>query len=228
MPNKTDALHEGLKKMLNYLPMIYTQKQTKETFSTDGNGNYVNTGKYIIKYPYESIPNNALLFMLPLQSAIKGKNTLEIQFAKVDQSGSYVDYSTTKTYTIMVEDIDGKKREATRGDIIANRLCMFRFLAKDSSDIILCNNPVYNNLNCSTLSIVNEAKFYSIPKYVHYTQDGATEIEFNLALESDVNELKRKVAALENKFKVGTETAKEYFENNPDAAVGTIYLQTED
>ena len=26
MANKTDALHEGLKKMLNYLPMIYNQQ----------------------------------------------------------------------------------------------------------------------------------------------------------------------------------------------------------
>ena len=54
MSNKTDALHKGLKQMLNYLPMIYNQQASAN-----------NTGEIIIKYPYDSIPNNALLFVLP-------------------------------------------------------------------------------------------------------------------------------------------------------------------
>ena len=44
-----NALNEGLKKMLNYLPMIYNQQQ----LST------VNTGEITIKYPYDKVPDNA-------------------------------------------------------------------------------------------------------------------------------------------------------------------------
>lgn len=216
MANKTDALHEGLKKMLNYLPMIYNQQQTS-----------VNTGEIVIKYPYSKIPENALLFVLPLYNSLSSGNKLTIKFATVSQDGTVVSYTTTKQYNIMVEDTDGKKRAAGLGDIVANRLCMFRFITNNSSDIILCNNPIYNNLKCSTLCITNSAKFYETPKVIYYTNQGV-EKEVELALASDLQDLAARVTALENKFVTGTDSAEEYFENNPNALQGTIYMQVEE
>lgn len=217
MTNKTDALHEGLKKMLNYLPMIYNQQQL----------GYVNTGEITIKYPYDKIPDNALLFVLPLYSSLENNNKLTIKFAKVSQDGKTIGYTTTKTYNIMVEDTNGSKRMASTGDIIANRLCMFRFITNNSSDIILCNNPIYNNLKCSTLCITNSTKFYEIPKVIYYTNMGV-EQEVELALSSDVQALKERVEKLENKFIYGTDTAEKYFEDNPNTPSGTIYMQVEE
>lgn len=216
MANKTDALHEGLKKMLNYLPMIYNQQQTS-----------VNTGEIVIKYPYNKIPENALLFVLPMYNSLSSGNKLTIKFATVSQDGTVVSYTTTKQYNIMVEDTDGKKRAAGLGDIVANRLCMFRFITNNSSDIILCNNPIYNNLKCSTLCITNSAKFYETPKVIYYTNQGV-EQEVELALSSDLQNLAARVTALENKFVTGTGSAEEYFENNPNAPQGTIYMQVEE
>ena len=216
MANKTDALHEGLKKMLNYLPMIYNQQQTS-----------VNTGEIVIKYPYSKIPENALLFVLPMYNSLSSGNKLTIKFATVSQNGTVVNYTTTKQYNIMVEDTDGKKRAAGLGDIVANRLCMFRFITNNSSDIILCNNPIYNNLKCSTLCITNSAKFYETPKVIYYTNQGV-EQEVELALSSDLQNLAARVTALENKFVTGTGSAEEYFENNPNAPQGTIYMQVEE
>lgn len=216
MANKTDALHEGLKKMLNYLPMIYNQQQTS-----------VNTGEIVIKYPYDKIPDNALLFVLPMYNSLSSGNKLTIKLATVSRNGTVVSYTTTKQYNIMVEDTDGKKRAAGLGDIVANRLCMFRFITNNSSDIILCNNPIYNNLKCSTLCITNSTKFYETPKVIYYTNQGV-EQEVELALSSDLQNLAARVTALENKFVTGTGSAEEYFENNPNTPQGTIYMQVEE
>ena len=217
MIENDNALHQGLKKMLNYLPMIYNQQQLSS----------VNTGEITIKYPYNKIPENALLFVLPLYSSLESDNKLTIKFAQVTQDGKAVTYSTTKTYNIMVEDINGTKRKASLGDIVANRLCMFRFITNNSSDIILCNNPIYNNISCSTLCITNSATFYEIPKVVYFTDQG-TQLETKLALDQDVQAIEKRVAALENKFKVGTDTAEKYFSDNPNAHEGTIYMQVEE
>jgi hypothetical protein len=218
MSNKTDALHKGLQQMLNYLPMIYNQQAS------------ANTGEIIIKYPYSSIPNNALLFVLPLYNSAEDNenipNKLTIKFAQVSQDGTTVGYSKGKQYNILVEDTNGTKRRASKGDIVANRLCMFRFISNNATDIILCNNPVYNNLKCSTLCITNSTKFYEIPKFV--TSIDGVEKEINLALESKVQELITRVDALEKKFRVGTKSAEEFFEENPNEPKGTIYLQVEE
>lgn len=216
MSNNLNALQQGLKKMLNYLPMIYNQQLEA-----------VNTGEFIIKYPYDTIPDNAILFVLPLYSSLESNNKLTIKFAQVSQDGTAINYATTKSYDIMVEDTNGTKRSASLGDIVANRLCMFRFITGNSSQIILCNNPIYNNLSCSTLCITNQAKFYQIPKVIYHTVQG-TEVSDQVALDQDLKKLAERVEALENKFKVGTDTAKEYFEKNPNTPKGTIYLQVEE
>ena len=213
--NKTDALHEGLKKMLNYLPMVYNQQPLEKE------------GEFIIKYPYSSIPENAILFVLPLYNSILADNKLKIKFATLDKTTNLVTYSVTKVYNIFIEDVEGSRRVATQGDIVANRLCMFRFMSNNSSDIILCNNPTYNNLSCSTLCTIGVAKFYQPPEVVYYTGAGA-EKTTPVALNSDLEKLATRVLALENKIKFGTETVDQYLEKNPTTPEGTIYIQVEE
>lgn len=219
--DKSEALYEGLKKVLNYLPMVYEQQKTMSK-----------PGEIVIRYPYKSIPKDALLFVLPFRNSItiEGNtdnlypNKLTICFAEVSSNGE-ISYNDSKTYNIIVEDINGSKRKAISGDIIANRLCMFRFISNTSSEIILCNNPIYNNLSCSTLSITNDANFYTVPSYM-YASNG-TYIKKQLALNEDLDSLEKRVTKLEERFKFGTETPEEYFNNN-NVEDGTIYMQVEE
>ena len=213
MINKSDALYEGLKKMLNYLPMIYNQQNTEKN------------GEIIIKYPYEKIPDNALLFVLPLYNSFEDDNYLVIKYAKVDSNGE-VYYESGEPLHILIESTDGTKKPARSGDIVANRLCMFRFMSRNSKEVILINNPIYNHLKCTTLHIVQDATFCEIPKVLMKAGTNS-EYETPLALNKDLQSLEERVTALENKFKVGTEPAEEYFDKN-NSAKGTIYLQVEE
>lgn len=203
--NKTDALHEGLLKMINYLPQIYTQRETGKL------------GEIIIKYPYKTIPNNSLLFVIPLKGSEVDDNTLSIRFGVPSTDGSTITYTTTKTYKILIEDTDGMKRDATSGDILPDRLCIFRFIRSNSDSVVLCNSPIYGDIYCSNLTVTNAISFSQIPKV-----NGVA-----LATEAKVLKLEDEIKALKNKIKFGTETAEEYFENN-EADEGTIYLQVEE
>ena len=225
MANKTDALHQGLKKMLNYLPMIYNQRTPSSTW--DGN--------MVIRYPYKEIPDNAILFVLPLYSSLDNKTTpninrLTIQYATVSQDGSVISYQTSKTYNIVIESQDGSKRPATVGDIIANKLCMFRFITNNKKDIVLCNNPIYNNLQCSSLYITNESKFRELPIYEYLTTiNGVVEKkQTTLATAEDIAKLNERLTNLENRLQVGTESPEDFFNNNPNLPQDTIYFQTEE
>lgn len=215
--NQTDALHEGLKQMLNYLPMIYNQQRVTTEFN----------GVFTIKYPYKSIPNNAIIFMLPLYNSIETStfNKLAIKYAEVVDSE--VIYNTVKEYNILVENMDGSKRPATKGDIVANKLCMFRFISNNNSDVILCNTSLHKDISCTSLYVTNKTKFYAPPVVISGYSISGSEIEDSIVLASAFNALTKRVEDLENKFKVGTESAEEYFANNPNAADGTIYLQME-
>lgn len=211
-----DALYDALKQVISYMPAIYNQQKTSS----------INTGEITIKYPYSEIPNNALLFVLPLFSSTDTPNKLIIKHARVLQDGVTIRYDNVKTYNILVEDINGKKRNAKRGDIVANRLCMFRFISGDSTNVILCNNPVYNNISCSTLSVTNSVTFYEPPKIITY--EGSVEKESYLVTNKELQAVKDRLTMLENKFKVGTQTAEEYFDEHDNLPEGTIYMQVED
>ena len=225
MANKTDALHEGLKKMLNYLPMIYNQRIPASTW--DGN--------ITIRYPYKEIPDNAILFVLPLYNSLDNTNTpninkLTIQYATVSQDGSTISYQTSKTYNIVIESQDGSKRPATVGDIIANKLCMFRFITNNKKDIVLCNNPIYNNLQCTSLYITNESIFRELPIYEYSTTINGvvTTKQTTLATAENILDLKRRLDLLEQRLQIGTESPEEFFSNNSNLPQDTIYFQTEE
>lgn len=225
MSNKTDALHQGLLKMLNYLPMIYNQRAPSSTW--DGN--------MVIRYPYKEIPDNALLFVLPLYNSLDNTTTpninrLTIQYATVSQDGSAISYQESKTYNIVVESQDGSKRPATVGDIISNKLCMFRFITNNKKDIVLCNNPIYNNLQCSSLYITGDSKFKELPVYEYKTIINNVEVtkQTTLATAEEVARLQERLSQLEQRLQIGTESPEEFFSNNTNLPENTIYFQTEE
>ena len=224
--NTTDALHQGLIKMLNYLPMIYNQRPIDDIMWK---------GEYIIRYPYKSIPENALLFMLPTNNSIDNSRTpninkLTIQYATVSQDGKTISYQTSSTYNILIEEQDGSKRYATEGDIIANKLCVFRFITNNTTDIILCNNPRYDNLQCSSLHVTNNTVFKRLPEYIHQEEINgvSTTVRSHLADQSEVDRLNADLELLKNKFQIGTESPEKFFEENKYLPNNTIYFQMEE
>jgi hypothetical protein len=205
MTNKTDALNNGLMKMIKYLPQVYAQREQG------------NLGEIYIKYPYQEIPSNSLLFVLPIKGSEIDGNKLIIRYGKVSADGQTISYTTSKIYRILVEDIDGNKRDATTGDILPDRLCIFRFLTNDSKSVILCNSPLHGEMVCSGLYVSGETTFAKMP-----TVNGVRLVSYG-----DYKTLEEKVKKLEAKFITGTISAEEYFSEN-NVPEGTIYLQTEE
>ena len=180
-------------------------------------------GDFKIEYLYSEVPRDALIFMVPKYSSIEGENKLTIRYLV----GSFIDANGIKrakykdiSYTIYVENSDGNLTQASRGDIVANRLAIFRFLKGDKDTVFLVNSPLINNVNITTLTVTNEAKFYTVPKVI----DSKTGIETPLATNIDLIALTNRVSKLEHKFIYGYIDPEEAL---ADADIGTIYIQTE-
>lgn len=213
-----EAFQKALSTVLKFLPQIYTQRETTN-----------NEGEIVINYPYSSLPNNVILFVLPYRGSLDNEyekghyNTLTIRYHNSvynPATGKYElqeEATLRKSYKILVEDNDGKKRSCRSGDILADRLCMIRFSDQDAGSVILCNSPMYNNIYCSTLSVTNDVSFKRLP-----TVNG-----INLATSKEVSDLSKEVSALSSRIITGTEDAEVYFANNPSLPKGTIYLQIE-
>lgn len=212
--NQSEALQQGLIKALSHLPTIYEQRETGDW-----------TGEYVIRYPFKEVPKNTILLMLPLRNAVDGANKLTIKYATVSGQDT-VDYSTSKTYNILVEGNNGRKRPAGTGDIVANRLCVFRFITNNPHDVILCNNPVYNDLTCSSLEVTQETRFHQLPRHV-YTNEHGVEQTTELVTQVQLSELEDRVAQLESRLQVGTVSPEEFFEANQNLPENSIYFQTE-
>ena len=191
-------------------------------------------GNYKIEYLYESIPNNSLLFMVPKYSSLATiysddstppieANKLTIRFLVGTETVNGVKKGIYKetSYVIYVENPEGTLTLATRGDIIAHRLAMFRFIQGDKDSVILINSPLYNSVSLSTLTVTNKAKFFTRPVMV----DPVTKAEVPLATNTDLLALTNRVTALEKKFQYGTVDAEEALR---DAEIGTIYIQVEE
>ena len=218
------TLQKGLLQMLHHLPVIHTQK----TYGLDG--------EIVIKYPYEKVPNNSLLFVIPLKGSIQPygtfSNKLVINYSKVvtENGVSKIEEGPSKKYNIYIENHDGSKRSVGLGDISPDRLCVFRFLNADSDIVILCNNPIYNNLYCSTLTITNQTMFYERPSIIDGDKNSDTYglPKDYVAYKSELTKTAETADAAYNRIKTGTDTAEKYFKENSDLPVGTIYLQTEE
>lgn len=200
---------------LKYGAYVYNQLTTLYT-SWDGN--------YKIEYLYEDIPDNSLLFMVPVYSSKKENNKLTIRYltgTRTNAQGVQVGVYKEKSFNILIENPEGYLTKATEGDIIANRLCIFRFVKGDNDTVILINSPLYNSVSISTLTVVNEATFYTMPTVV----DPITDSRIPLTSKTDFLALQERVSKLESKFQFGVEDANTALAG---ADVGTIYIQVED
>ena len=215
-----DTTQEVLK-AIQYMPQVYTQKDMyKDSYGNEKPG-YIK-----IKYPYETVPNNSLLFVLPLRGSIEHNaegsqfNRLVVEYweASTVNGEEVITKGKEKIYEILVEQPDGTKRNATVGDILPDRLCVFRFIKGNANYVILCNNPIHGDIYASSLKITGEVSFYQTP-----TVNGV-----KLASLAELQSLNERIERLENKFKSGSESAEAFFDNNPDLPEGTIYIQTEE
>ena len=180
-------------------------------------------GRYTVEYLYDQIPNNCLLFMVPVYSSIEGTNTLILRYLKGTEkiNGVLKGVYTSKQFTIYVENPEGILTKATKGDIIAHRLCIFRFIKGDDDTVILVNSPLYNSVSYNNIAVTGEAKFYNPPVVV----DKNTDSKIPLITKADFISLENRVATLERKFIYGSIEAEEAL---IDAEPGTIYIKVEE
>lgn len=209
---------------LKYSAYVYTQ------LNTIGNWN----GDYKIEYLYEKIPDNSLVFMVPRYSSLPTRQTdglenivtankLTVRFLVGVETVNGVKHGKylAKSYTIYVENSEGVLTLASKNDIVANRMAIFRFIKGDEDSVILINSPIYNSVQLSTLSVTNEALFYTRP----VTVDRTTGAKIPLATNTDLLALENRVKTLENRIQYGTEDAEEALANAP---LGTIYIKVEE
>lgn len=221
---QSDEMAKALSTVLKYLPQIYTQREISD-----------NVGEIIINYPHKELPSGIILYVLPYRNSIEENintpsqsNVLTIKYhtTKLNPDTNKYELTSieTKKYSIFVEGTNGTKRPASSGDILADRLCMFRFSSKNSQEVILCNSPMYGNVFCNTLEIGNKLTLKELPVLV----DTEGEEVDRLVSYKELKELKEKINSLDSRLVVGTKTPEQYFSSTPNAAEGTIYLQMED
>lgn len=198
-------------KALPYTPIVYKQS----IYATEQNefGN-----NFILEFKYTDIEDDSLLFFLPSVSSNESENcklTIKIPTVKSDGTIQY----TSKVFAIIVEQNDDLPRPASKGDIIANRMCIFRF-RKTKNQVILCNSPLYNDAIFSKVKIVN-GEFINLPKYLD--PENPT-ISYTLVSTKELSALEQRVYALEERVKFGVEEPEEALKDLPS---GTIYIQYE-
>lgn len=185
--------------------------------------NNVADGTFAIRYPYDNLPNNGLLFLVPQFSSVEfqpGKyNKLVIKYPQVKENG-VVSYTGSKEYNMIKEDSHGTHSPVTKGDIIANRLAAFRFITGDNDTVILVNNPQYNNIQVSTLHVTNDTTFDNIPSVI---KENGNLVQLSTA-EEFIN-LEKRVESLENKIIYGLADADDVLYDAPE---GTIYIKIEE
>lgn len=207
MPKTYDEL---LNEVLPYLPKVYTQASYIPT--TDNN-----LRKFGLIYKFSKLPSDCLIFFVPTQSSINGKNKLVIKVPSSITEDN-VTYSEHE-FTIVIETNDGKTREAGIGDIIAYRLCIFRFPKGNTNTIILTNSPSYNSIQVSNMTATN-ANFLNIPTV---GENSITRIK--LATLADLSDIVSRLTAVEERIIYGTADPDEALATKPN---GTIYVQVED
>lgn len=200
---------------LKYMPYVFTQVATGYN------------GEYIIRYPHRKVPDNSLLFMLPVRNAHPDLNKLVILLPTTsrDEDNNLVvtyDDDDRKEYTIVMESNDGTVSKAKEFSLVANRLAIFRFLKGDKDTVVLTNNPNYHELNMNSIMVNNEAVFRQVPIYKPDPDDSSKDSEF--VTKSEYNELLKRVEDLENRFVFGEKDAQEALADKPD---GTMYVKVE-
>jgi len=201
---------ELLEQVLPYLPKVYTQASYIPT--TDNN-----LRKFGLIYKFSHLPSDCLIFFVPTQSSVNGKNKLVIKVpsSSIDDNVTY----SEREFNIVIETNDGKTREAGLGDIIAYRLCIFRFAKGNTGTIILTNSPTYNSIQVSNMVATN-ANFLNVPTV------GENSISrIKLATLADLSSILERLTSVEDRIIYGTADPDEALATKPN---GTIYVQVED
>ena len=201
-------------KALGYVPIVY--KQSIYNIDQEEGGR-----NFTLEYKYTDIADDSLLFFIPAYSSLEptdqAKCKLIIKIPVV--VGGVYEYQT-RSLDIIVEQNDNVPRPATRGDIIANRMCIFRFRLS-SNEAILCNSPLYDNAIYSSFQATN-AKFLNRPVVVDPEDPFKT---YTLVSTQEFNELVEEVNKLKQRIQYGTKSPEEALAGLPS---GTIYIQYEE
>ena len=197
-------------KALPYTPIVYKQSLFSTNQSEYGTS-------FELEYKHTDIPDDSLLFFVPSVSSADGDCKLVVKIPIVQSDGTTV-YSSSE-FDIIVEQNDDLPRPAGKGDIIASRMCIFRF-RKSRGQVILCNSPLYNDAIFSNIKVTN-AKFLNLPEYVDPQNP---QITYTLVSTKEFNALQEEVIKLKNRIRYGTQDPEEAL---VDAPYGTVYIQHE-
>lgn len=207
-------LHQAMLQALQYNTYVYPQI---------ANDYATNDGEFIINYTQDTLPYDGLLFMVPCKFSIAIEDVLSRNYL-ILRKASIVDgrreYIVFKKMLIAVERNDGTTVPATKGDILANRLCIFRFITSDVDTAILINSPYYNSMSLTNLTVLGDTVFRKLPCF----QEGDLSTPVPLATSTEVQKLRERIEAVENKVQYGEEDPDVALEGLPD---GTIYIQVE-
>lgn len=203
-----------LAKMLPYMPRIYTQASYIPTTEE-------NERKFGLIYKFSYLPSDALLYFVPTQSSVNGINKLIIKIPSIDNPTGDEENVTYRdiAYDIVIETNNGATRAATEGDIIAYRMCIFRFAKTSTNTIVLTNSPSYNSLKISELAATN-ALFLNLPKVGENSLSAV-----KLATLADISNLQEQINRLDGKVIYGTKDPEEALAGLPN---GTLYVQIEE
>ena len=208
----TNELIAKLEKTLLYTPKVYKQSSLVSQENFDN--------KFVLEYSYSEIQSDALLFFVPSVSSKELSNKeciLNIRTPYVSNEGTtrYLD----NEYKIYVEQVNASTlQKATKGDILANRLCIFRFNPV-SKIAILINSPLYNDVKFSSIE-ATDAVFQNDPCVIN--EKG---VKMRLINEEEFSSLIQRVDNLEQKILFGSEDPNQILKDKP---VGTIYIQYEE
>lgn len=167
-----------------------------------------NDNKIHIRASKNIVNSNAVLYILPSESI---ENTVDNPVKLIIHHGS------GKTeLEIVKEDDKGNLVALETGDIVSNRLCMFRINTYDISKIILLNASIQGDINLRTLHC-GEAFFSKPPRLSNGDVLLSAATEQNLIDELD-NRYQKKIV-------FGTVAPNDY---TGLLLAGQIYIQTED
>lgn len=171
---------------------------------------------YSSKGPYEEIENG--------EPVIKDKHPkLYIKTpVTIDGQTQYID---NKEYEIIVETLEEATpyRQATYNDIIANRMCIFRF-KRGYNKAILTNSPLFNDAAYSHIQ-ATDAEFLTRPIITTHLDEENNRTTSPVATMEEISELTNKINKIEDKIIFGTEPPEEALSEAP---IGTIYIQVEE
>lgn len=206
-----ETLFRLLEKSLKYTGIVYNQ-----TSHITNQQEYANS--FTLEYKYEDIPTDGLLFFVPKTSSNGDKIESYLNIRTPISNNSYKD----NYLKIVKETSTNGYQSIGTGDIIANRLCIFRF-RKDyigNTVAVLVNSSLFNDVSLTNAQITN-CEFLNVPTVKNY--EGTAPIK--IATSKDIVSLIARIEALENKILFGTDEPDEALANKPS---GTIYIKVEE